>query len=189
QNFQDCINSIPKSGIVPELDDSRNQANLMANKTSLTTEKATPSRKTRKTTTKSKTKKTRTKTTKSDTKKSSAKKVAPKKAPTKKTTPRKVAPRKLSSKKSQLEQKTQKSLNGFFLASTDVITTPPCPECKKGYLLPYSESMKCLFSLSQSGFALNAIIHRQPLADQFPLCYLLSKNLLIPAFYPRASHL
>ncbi|MHA1205953.1 MAG: hypothetical protein ACTSSO_00115 [Candidatus Hodarchaeales archaeon] len=142
QNFHDCINSIPKNGIVPELDDSRTQANLMANKTSLTTEKATPSRKTRKTTTKSKTKKTRTKTTKSATKKSSAKKVAPKKAPTKKTTPRKVAPRKLSSKKSQLGQKTQKSLNGFFLASTDVITTPPCPECKKGYLLPYSESIE-----------------------------------------------
>ncbi len=142
QNFHDCINSIPKNGIVPGLDDSHTQANLMTNSTSLTTEKPTPKRKTRKTTTKSKARKTPTKATKSDTKKRSAKKVATKKTTTKKTTPRKVAPRKRSSSKSKSEQKTQKSLNGFFSASTDVITTPPCPECKKGYLLPYSESIE-----------------------------------------------
>ena len=142
QNFIDCINSIPKNGIVPELDDSRTLAIPMTDTTSLTTVKTTPKRKTRKTTTKSKARKTPTKTTKSTTKKTSAEKVAPKKATTKKTTPRKVAPRKGSSKKSQLDHKTQKSLNGFFPASTDVITTPPCPECKKGYLLPYSESIE-----------------------------------------------
>ena len=28
------------------------------------------------------------------------------------------------------------------LASTDVITTPPCPECKNGHLLPYSERLE-----------------------------------------------
>ncbi|MCK4848890.1 MAG: hypothetical protein KAT16_07705 [Candidatus Heimdallarchaeota archaeon] len=137
QNFLDCINSIPKNGIVPELDDSRTQSKLTTDTSSLTTKKTAPKKKVRKTTAKSKARKTPTKTTSSTTKKSPTKKITPKK-----TTPRKGAPKKTSSKKSISEQKAQKSLNGYFSASTDVITTPPCPECKNGHLLPYSQRIE-----------------------------------------------
>jgi len=142
QIFLDCINSIPKNGIVPELDDSRTQVKLMTDTTSLTTDKITPKRKTRKTTAKSKDRKTPTKATKSSTKKSTPKGTTSKKTTRKKTTPRKVAPRKTSVKKTISEKKTQKSLNGFLSTSKDVITTPPCPECKNGFLLPYSERIE-----------------------------------------------
>ena len=137
QNFQDCINSIPKNGIVPGLEDSRSQAELMTDTTSLTTKKASPKKKSRKTTIKSTTKQTTTKTPKQATKKASTKKPAVKKA-----TPRKAAPRKTPIKKAATEKKLQKPLNGYLPASTDVITTPPCPECKSGHLLPYSECIE-----------------------------------------------
>jgi hypothetical protein len=140
QNFLDCINSIPKNGIVPGLENSHYRAELMTDTTSLKTKKDEPKRKARKTTTKAKAKKTPSKTTSRSAKTSSAKKrTAPKKTAVKKTTPRKTAPRKTSVKKTGSEKKGQKPLNGYLPARTDVITTPPCPECENGYLLPYSE--------------------------------------------------
>ena len=142
QNFLDCINSIPKNGIVPGLDDSLKKAEIMTNTTSTISKKATPKKTTQKTTTKTKVKQTRTKTTPRSSKKSTAKKAAPKKTSIRKTTPRKTASVKTSAKKTGSETKSQKSLNVYLPASTDIITTPPCPECKNGYLLPYSERIE-----------------------------------------------
>jgi hypothetical protein len=142
QNFLDCINSIPKNGIVPGLDDSPKKAEKKTDTTSLISKKATPRPKTQKTTTKTKIKRTTTKTTPRSIKKSTAKKTAPKKPLIRKTAPRKTAPSKTSAKKTGSEIKSQKSLNGYLPASTDVITTPPCPECKNGYLLPYSKRIE-----------------------------------------------
>jgi hypothetical protein len=132
---------------VPGLDDSRKKAEIMTDTTSLISKKATPKKKTQKTRTKTKAKQTPTKTTSRSIKKSTAKKTAPKKTSVRKTTPRKTAsrktaPSKSSAKKTGSEKKSQKALNGYLPASTDVITTPPCPECKNGYLLPYSERIE-----------------------------------------------
>jgi len=82
QNFLDCINSIPKNGIIPNIDDSRTQAKPITSTTSLTPEKITPKKKSPKTKTKSRARKTPTKTTKSAIK-SSTKKVTSKKTTTK----------------------------------------------------------------------------------------------------------
>ncbi|MHA1213687.1 MAG: hypothetical protein ACTSR2_11445 [Candidatus Hodarchaeales archaeon] len=50
-------------------------------------------------------------------------------------------PRKTKTKK-QTVNKKQASLKNFTPGKTDVITTPLCPKCKEGNLLPYSELIK-----------------------------------------------
>ncbi|MHA1974189.1 MAG: hypothetical protein ACTSW1_14415 [Candidatus Hodarchaeales archaeon] len=67
------------------------------------------------------------------TSKSSAKKTVKK---TKRAT--RGRPRKSTTKK-QATSKKQATLNNFKPGKTDVITTPLCPRCKEGNLLPYSE--------------------------------------------------
>jgi hypothetical protein len=127
---------------VPGLNDSRKKAEIMTETTSTASKKVTSKEKAKKPTTKTKAKKTPTKTTSRSVKKSTAEKTAPKKTSTRKTTPRKIAPVKGSAKKSRSSTKPQKSLNEYLPARTDVITTPSCPECKNGYLLPYSEHIE-----------------------------------------------
>jgi hypothetical protein len=141
QSFLDCVNSIHKNGIVPELNDSRDHAEIKTDKTSLTSSKATSKSKTRKTTALSKAEKSEKKTTTTISERS-AKKPTVKKAVTRKTTPRNLASSENSSKKSTTTSKVQKSVNEFIPARTDVITTPPCPECNSGHLLPYSERIR-----------------------------------------------
>ncbi|MFX0172210.1 MAG: hypothetical protein ACFE9L_09835 [Candidatus Hodarchaeota archaeon] len=57
----------------------------------------------------------------------------PKKAIKRKTTAKKVT------KIPKSKEKKAKSLMDFIEDETSLITTPPCPRCQKGHLLPYSQ--------------------------------------------------
>ena len=128
QIFLDCINSIPKKGIVPELKTSREKSQLTTVQSQIeinTTKKSskTPPRKPSKKVTKPKPK---TKTTL--------------KAPTtKKTQPKTSTTKKAKSKPKKIVKKPARALDTYLPQDTSVITTPPCPDCEIGYLLPYSE--------------------------------------------------
>jgi hypothetical protein len=117
--FLDCINSIPINGIVPELKEKKPQ---IADKKPKRKTKPTKKR-AKKGPTKKKLSKTSTKTVKS--------KAKPK---TKSPTVKKAKP------KPRLKKgKSEKATDTYLPQDTSVITTPPCPECEIGYLLPYSE--------------------------------------------------
>ncbi len=131
REFLECIESIPKNGLVPELADG--------GKESKTAKKTKPTR----------SKKKSTKKTKSTPKKTSTSKTT-RKPSTRKTPAKKPSTRTTSQKASTKTQKvTPKprgadvvSLESYIPQNTSVITTPPCPECRKGHLLPYSEKME-----------------------------------------------
>jgi hypothetical protein len=57
---------------------------------------------------------------------------------TKRTTSSKTTAKKVTKIPKSKEQKT-KGLMEFMEGETSLITTPPCPQCQKGYLLPYSQ--------------------------------------------------
>ncbi len=139
REFLECIESIPTNGLAPELAEGR------------TTSK--PTKSTKSTSTRKK-RMTITKKTPSTTKKTSTTKAKAK--PTRSTTTRKTTPKKIRTKTTTIPTKTKtskvtpkalssrdvKSLDSYIPQNTSVITTPPCPECGAGNLLPYSEKME-----------------------------------------------
>ena len=134
QIFLDCINSIPSKGLGPEASESKFTPQEEKETVFLSSKKVTPKR----TTTK---RKTTRKTTKAKTIKTARKK--PTKAKTTKTT--KVKPteiKKTTSKTRKSSSTVIKSLDKYLPQDTSVITTPPCPECEVGHLLPYSEILE-----------------------------------------------
>jgi hypothetical protein len=136
KEFVECIESIPKKGLVPELAEGQ---------TKRKSTKSTSTRKKRTTRTKkapSTAKKTSTAKTKSkSTRKTPARKTSPKKTTTKttrkptKTKTKGVTPKPLSSRDIN-------PVDGYIPQNASVITTPSCPECGVGNLLPYSEKME-----------------------------------------------
>ena len=135
QIFLDCIDSIPTKGLAPELTESKVDSKKEIQKVTPSTKKA------EKTTTKRKTKRktTKPKTTKPRTAKPKTAKTTTKKSTTTKTT--KPRTKKRTSKTQKSSSTVKKSLDTYLPQDTSVITTPPCPECEVGYLLPYSECL------------------------------------------------
>ncbi len=136
REFSECIESIPKRGLVPELAEGQKEKKATKNtRSSSAAKKVTP----------------RTKASKSTIKKASATKTT-RKTPVRKTTPRKTAtkttrkPTKAKTQKTTPKPKSRSSkevlsLNSYLPQDTSIITTPPCPECGVGNLLPYSENI------------------------------------------------
>jgi hypothetical protein len=128
QIFLDCINSIPDNGIVPELKTSEV-------KSQVTTKKP----KTKVSATKKRTKKSPRKTSKTTAKTKPKVKAKSKTTIAKKPTSRTSTTTKGKTKPKKTTKKPMKELDTYLPQDTSVITTPPCPECEIGYLLPYSE--------------------------------------------------
>ena len=121
KTFLACIDSLPSKGLVPELTDKKSKTPAKAPTKDEKKPKGTKKKTTRKTAT---TTKTKTKATKTATK-------------TEKR-PRKT--RKTTTKRTITEIK--EPLDKYLPQDTAVITTPPCPECGIGHLLPYSEKLE-----------------------------------------------
>ena len=137
--FRECIKSIPKKGLVPELAEGRaGNKGVQGKKSVTTTKKSTSRSKKAKTATKTKAK-SKSKTTPS--RKTPARKTTPKKTTTKgasktaKAKTQKITPKPRNSREVQ-------PLGNYVPQDTSIITTPPCPDCGVGHLLPYSEKME-----------------------------------------------
>ncbi len=138
KEFTESIDSIPKGGLVPELAEGQEENKKV---------KKPKSSKTKKITTKAK--KTKATTKKASTTGSKAK--STRKAPTRKTPAKKkkntTKQKKTTSSTKKITPKPRRSqeitsLDNFIPQDTSIITTPPCPECGVGHLLPYSEKME-----------------------------------------------
>ena len=134
--FSECIESIPRKGLVPELAEGQKEKKATKNtRSSSTAKKSTPITKAGKSTVK---KASTTKTThKTPVRKTTTRKTATK--TTRKTT--RAKPPKTTPKPKSHSSKESRSLNSYLPQDTSIITTPPCPECGVGNLLPYSEKI------------------------------------------------
>jgi hypothetical protein len=138
--FLECIKSIPKKGLVPELADDRPDSMTATVKKSSTSRKKTTA-KTKQA--KSPTKKART--TKSKT--TTSRKTPGRKTPARKTPARKTPTTQKTTKTQKITPKAFSSKDitpsgNYVSQDTSIITTPPCPECGAGHLLPYSKKME-----------------------------------------------
>jgi hypothetical protein len=122
KTFLECIDSLPSKGLVPQLTDKKSKA--PKEKKVTTSKPKAAKKKTTKRTTKKKTTATKTKATKT------VSKTEKKPRRTRKSTTKKTSP------------KPKKSLDKYLPQDIDIITTPPCPECGIGHLLPYSEKLE-----------------------------------------------
>jgi hypothetical protein len=114
--FWECINSIPKEGLGPSM--IKSDLIKASYSKSLSSNKIME-----------------------ESKKNEVEKSVKESKKQKMSTMRKRTVKKISKNIVNSRTDSMKTLNSYFKADTSLVTIPPCPKCKDGYLLPYSKAI------------------------------------------------